>query len=688
MNRRILFAFFSLALVFLVSACGGGSSELTYKVMGTASQAKVTFNNADNETETETVALPWETTVDIGGNFDFDVSVENGSESGSVTCEIWINGNRVNGTSGVRVVECSGSFKGSKNSYSWDYRGRYDAKPEDALASSDEQGTPKATSAAISSPTPKATPAAPAATMAPITGFDTYEHDMDCSGYNDELKLRTFSVLYPSGSVIKDCSDTPDNYVQFEYGPGANPEDAALVIALGRFNLAPPDPAKYRTEGLRLLTSMSGQMEKQSGAEVLETSSLVYQGENLHSRDLVAEVEGTQRLIRLVLIPNFEHGHGLFFLAMQKISGTPEEEMPEFDRVARKVIESVEFAPVETRIGDITFASQLTADDEPADPATTFPAGTRRVYGVFDYADIYTGMSFGFAWQRDGTTIYTDTVAWGSDPSSGTTWVNLDNDEGLGAGNYVLQLFVDGALLQTGSFAIEGTSASEAEATARYQEGLQRYQEGDYEGAIAAFSQAIELAPDYAIAYNDRGVAFLMLGEYERAVADYGQAIALNPNYALAYNNLGWAYYRLNKYPQALSNLNQAIELDPDSSQAYYNRARVYEARRELEKAIADYGQCIAVDPDNTGRVSTAYLNRGFLYAQQGEFEDAIDDYTQAISLAPDWDVAYLDRGLAYANTGDTKGAVADLRKVLEISNNPDVRQMAEDKLAELGVEP
>lgn len=688
MNRRILFVVFSLALALAVSACGGGASELTYKVSGTASKAKVSYKNADGESESETVTLPWETAFEIGGSFDFKISVENESESGSVTCEIWINDRAIGDTSGVRIVECSGSIKGSKNSYSWDYRGRYDAKPEDAVASKDEKDTATATSAAISTPTPKVTQAAPVATLAPITDFDTYEHDLDCSVYNDELKLRAFSVLYPSGAVIKNCSENPDNYVQFEFEPGSNLEDPALVIALGRLNLAPPDPAKYRTEGLRLLALVSRQIKGQDGSQELDTSPLIYQGQSLHRQDFTFEAEGSQRLIRFVLIPNFEHGHGLFFLAMQKISGTPEEEMPEFDRLARQVIESVEFPPVETRIGDVTFASDVTADDEPVDPATTFSTGTPQVYGVFEYTDIYPGMTFGFAWHHDGNTVYSDTITWGDDPPSGTTWVNVDNMEGLAAGNYVLELFVNGALLQTGEFVVEGRSSAEADATALYEEGLQHYRAGDHQRAITLFSQAIELAPDYAIAYNDRGVALMSLGEYERAAADYAEAIALDPNYVLAYNNRGWAYYKLGNYKQALADLNQAIELDPDSVQAYYNRASVYEAQGELEQAIADYSQCIAIDPKDIMRAPRAYLNRGFIYARQGEFEEAISDYTQALSLRPDWDLAYLDRGLAYLNLDDTEHAAADLRKVLEISNDPKLRQMAEEKLVALGVEP
>ena len=63
----------------------------------------------------------------------------------------------------------------------------------------------------------------------------------------------------------------------------------------------------------------------------------------------------------------------------------------------------------------------------------------------------------------------------------------------------------------------------------------------DYDHAIADYSQAIRLNPDYAEAYNNRGLAYSLTGKTEmaNAIADYSQAIKLRPTYAYAYNNRG-----------------------------------------------------------------------------------------------------------------------------------------------------
>ena len=62
---------------------------------------------------------------------------------------------------------------------------------------------------------------------------------------------------------------------------------------------------------------------------------------------------------------------------------------------------------------------------------------------------------------------------------------------------------------------------------------------GDYRGAIADYSKAIELNPNDAEAYSSRGVAKHHLEDYRGAIADYSKAIELNPNYTNAYFNRG-----------------------------------------------------------------------------------------------------------------------------------------------------
>ena len=96
----------------------------------------------------------------------------------------------------------------------------------------------------------------------------------------------------------------------------------------------------------------------------------------------------------------------------------------------------------------------------------------------------------------------------------------------------------------------------------------------EYDRAIADYTTAIQLKPDYAEAYNDRGFAYYLKGDGERAIADYTRAIELRPNYPTAYNSRGVAYMS-HGYGAAKSvpDFDRAIALQPDFRYAYINRA-------------------------------------------------------------------------------------------------------------------
>jgi tetratricopeptide (TPR) repeat protein len=76
--------------------------------------------------------------------------------------------------------------------------------------------------------------------------------------------------------------------------------------------------------------------------------------------------------------------------------------------------------------------------------------------------------------------------------------------------------------------------------------------------------------------------------DYEGAIADYTQAIRINPNYAEAYNNRGWVRNRAGDFQGAIADLNQVIRINPNDANAYFSRGLARSDLGDKQGVIAD----------------------------------------------------------------------------------------------------
>jgi tetratricopeptide (TPR) repeat protein len=95
---------------------------------------------------------------------------------------------------------------------------------------------------------------------------------------------------------------------------------------------------------------------------------------------------------------------------------------------------------------------------------------------------------------------------------------------------------------------------------------------GLYDQAIADWTKAIELKPDYAEAYFQRGAGYVLKGLSDQAIVDYTKAIELKPDYAKAYFLRSIEYNLKNLHDQAIADSTKVIELKPNFAKAYFAR--------------------------------------------------------------------------------------------------------------------
>ena len=101
------------------------------------------------------------------------------------------------------------------------------------------------------------------------------------------------------------------------------------------------------------------------------------------------------------------------------------------------------------------------------------------------------------------------------------------------------------------------------------------------------------------------------LGQHDKAVRDRSKAIELKPDDAEPWHNRGAAYAHSRQYDKAIAQYSKAIELKPDYRNAWYHRGVVYEHLRQYDKAIVDYSKVIELKPDVAERTATWGMSCG-----------------------------------------------------------------------------
>ena len=122
-----------------------------------------------------------------------------------------------------------------------------------------------------------------------------------------------------------------------------------------------------------------------------------------------------------------------------------------------------------------------------------------------------------------------------------------------------------------------------------------------------------------------RAELYVRSGEIDLAIADYDSAVELDPEYAVAYYNRGILYDGLEDYDHALADYTQVITLMPDAINTYLSRARIYSLQENAQAALDDYDTVIGLNPD----LPEPYIMRGHANTLAENTQSAAADYAE-----------------------------------------------------------
>ena len=198
----------------------------------------------------------------------------------------------------------------------------------------------------------------------------------------------------------------------------------------------------------------------------------------------------------------------------------------------------------------------------------------------------------------------------------------------------------------------------------------------DIDKAIDSYEKAINLDPNFALAYARIAEAYNQMPNYPyaspreafpKAKAAADRAIAIDPTVSEAHTAMGNTLTSFDwNWTEAEKSFKRALELDPNSATAHYRYATEYLISvGRTSEAVAEVERALEIEPLDSNMV--ANLSRVYLY--DGQRERALDQARRAYEADPNFVIGKLIYGLTLNAGGSHSEAISLSEK--ELQANP-----------------
>ena len=198
------------------------------------------------------------------------------------------------------------------------------------------------------------------------------------------------------------------------------------------------------------------------------------------------------------------------------------------------------------------------------------------------------------------------------------------------------------------------TSADEAIAR-----GSRLQREGNLQGAVAAFREAVQSAPQRVDAITALAIAYLHIGRPSDAIPGLRQAREAAPQHQGVAYFLGLAYFQVERYREAREELSWVLARQPDNDQVRHLQGLCLLKLGRLEEGIQALERVVGADPSNRQAVCTlgsAYIKAGLVDQAETLVNRRLGD-----DMTPE---AMLIKGSLYLAKKDYEGALAAFEHV------------------------
>jgi serine/threonine protein kinase/Flp pilus assembly protein TadD len=210
---------------------------------------------------------------------------------------------------------------------------------------------------------------------------------------------------------------------------------------------------------------------------------------------------------------------------------------------------------------------------------------------------------------------------------------------------------------------VELPTPEETTAADWFERGVSLASVGQHKEGLAAFNQAVTLAPEKVEFQVSRGACLIGMAQYQEAIEALDRILGTHPDQAQALYNKGNALELLNNPADALACHSRAVEVYPTYQQACYGRGRCLSLLGKPAEALKCFDRSLEI----YSRDAQAWSAKGSAYRQLKRFEDALACYEQALAVDPLSRTAWLNKGLLLSSTNKPEEAIRAFERCIEI---------------------
>jgi TolB-like protein/Tfp pilus assembly protein PilF len=193
-----------------------------------------------------------------------------------------------------------------------------------------------------------------------------------------------------------------------------------------------------------------------------------------------------------------------------------------------------------------------------------------------------------------------------------------------------------------------------------------------FKKAIEYFQQAIEIDPDYALAYCGLADCYIFVSGYNvfhpkeylaKAEEAALKALQIDDTLAEAHVSIGFHKFDTWDYSGAAREFNRAIELNPNNAEAHAHYATYLRHAGRFDESIAEIERALELDPFSLSTMRS--LGITFYFARQ--YDRAIKQLLAVLDLEPNFKSVHFFLGVAYEQKKMYDEAIIEYEKAKKV---------------------